>query len=136
MGRKFRGEGVPSSTKSPGLSPTLMPSGALMHAVVLQPDLYKCVLWATVGVRYTSNKKTVAYGGHARCLPNVRTVTVKITTYNVEYLRLLKQNITVSEKWDRQYAAAVVLRDVKFDARIIMSPCAFTCNGETRNKIF
>ena len=45
-------------------------------------------------------------------------VTVKITTYNVEYLRLLKQNLTVSDKWDRQCAAAVVLRDVKFDARI------------------
>ena len=71
-----------------------------------------------MGGRYTSNKETVEYGGHARCLPNVRTVTVKITTYNVEYLRLLKQNLTVSDKWDRQYAAAVVLRDVKFDARI------------------
>jgi len=35
MGRKFRGRaGSPSNTKSPGLRPTSIPSGVLMHPAV------------------------------------------------------------------------------------------------------
>ena len=35
MGRKFRGQaGSPSNTKSPGLRPTSIPSGILIHAAI------------------------------------------------------------------------------------------------------
>jgi len=37
MGRKFRGAGFPSNTKSTWLRPTSIPSGIFMHAAVLQP---------------------------------------------------------------------------------------------------
>ena len=93
MGRRFREAGSPSNTKSPGLRPSYIPSGILIHAVIwpqriwaekwvgmcpfgegkLGPHLIQCGQGRGLPAYQVSSRSVQPFGHRARTLKSDRT---------------------------------------------------------------